>query len=265
MGNLETVAATFRIINIDADPDLGNFDPVQIAKLRNGGHNRVISYFNLGSCESFRSYWSTAPTGFIACAANLAAQRGPYDGYPDETWMDPGNPDYQHLVLDHIAPRLVAQGIDGFFFDNLEILGHGPTSDNGPCDARCSQGGLDLVRKLRQKYPDLLFVMQNATGDVTRLGTTEGVAFATLLDGVSHEEVFMPVYDSVAATELSAWRDMSLKPGGRAFWIATEDYVGRCGNRVDAEAAYTASRVRGFSPYATDSSAGQQVICYWSF
>lgn len=265
MGDLERVAATFRIINIDADPDLDNFTPDEIAQLRNGGRNRVISYFNLGSCESFRSYWSNAPGGFISCSANVAAQRGPYDGYPDEYWMDPGNAEYQHLLIDFVAPRLVAQGIDGFFFDNLEIVEHDSSSDNGPCDEPCRRGGLDLVRKLREKYPDLLFVMQNATGDLTRLGTTAGIAFTTLLDGISHEEVFAPPYDSIAASELSSWRGMTLKPGGRDFWIGTEDYVGSCGNTADAQTAYTASRARGFSPYATDSSAGQLSICYWPF
>ncbi|MBC8146292.1 MAG: endo alpha-1,4 polygalactosaminidase [bacterium] len=265
MGDLERVASTFRIINIDADPDLGNFTTQEIARLRNDGRNRVISYFNLGSCESFRSYWSNAPAGFIACSANVAAHRGLYDGYPDETWMDPGNADYQHLLIDYVAPRLVSQGIDGFFFDNLEIIEHGTSTTNGPCDSACVRGGIELVRKLREKYPDLLFVMQNATSDVTRLGTTAGSAFPMLLDGISHEEVYAPSVDSLAIAELRAWRDMNLKPGGREFWIGTEEYVGSCGNTVDARAAYTASRAQRFSPYATDSSAGQQVVCYWPF
>jgi hypothetical protein len=28
---------------------------------------------------------------------------------------------------------------------------------------------------------------------------------------------------------------------------------------------YTKSRAHGFSPYATDQSAGQMIICYWPF
>src|SRR6185503_5885630 len=54
--DLAAVAATFRIINIDADPDTGNFTDAEIQTMRAGGKNRVISYLNVGSCEKFRSY-----------------------------------------------------------------------------------------------------------------------------------------------------------------------------------------------------------------
>jgi cysteinyl-tRNA synthetase len=266
MGDLAQAAATFRILNIDADPGGGgNFTPSQIATLRSGGQNRVISYLNLGSCETFRTYWTTAPSPLVSCNANSAAKIGPYDGYPDETWMNVGNADYQQLILEHVAPRLVAQGVDGFFLDNLEIVEHGTATTNGPCDAACAQGGLDLVRKLREKFPDLLIVMQNATSDVTRTGTTGGLAFPSLLDGISHEEVYAPAYDTQAEQELLAWKSLQLLPGGRPFFIGTEDYVGSCTATAAAMTAYTQSRSNGFSPYATDASGMQKVVCYWGF
>lgn len=265
MGDLNKVAGRFRIINLDADPDGGNFTPAEITQLKAGGTNRVISYLNLGSCESFRSYWNSVPSGFISCKANTVAQLGPYGGYPDEIWMDLGNADYQHLILDYVAPRLVAQGVDGFFLDNLELIEHAPGDSNGPCTPSCRQGGLDLVRRLRDSYPNLLIVMQNATGDVTRLGTTGGRSFAALLDGISHEEVYAPVPDPLAESQLQAWKNLNLMPGEKAFWIATEDYVGNCSNTTAAQAAYTSSRGQGFSPYATDASGGQQIVCYWPF
>lgn len=246
---------------------MGNFSPTQIKQLQNGGQNKVLSYFNLGSCENFRGYWNSVPSGFVSCSANKAAQLGTYSGYSDEVWMNPSNPDYQHLVLDYIAPRLVAQGVDGFYFDNMEIVEHGTNTSNGPCDATCSQGGLDLIAKLRDKYPNLLFVMQNATSDKTRLGKATGasgtVAYPSLLDGIAHEEVYKPTYDSDAENELVQWSLMNLAPGGQKFFIGTLDYVGSCGNTTDAASAFQSSRARGFSPSVSDSSAGQQTVCYW--
>jgi cysteinyl-tRNA synthetase len=265
LGDLTRAAATFRIINIDADPGVGNFAPAEIAQLRAGGQNRVISYLNLGSCEMFRSYWSTAPAGLKSCGANTAAQLGPYNGYPDEVWMNLGDADYQNLILQHVAPRLAATGVDGFFLDNLELVEHGTATTDGPCDPACSQGGLDLVRKLREQFPALLIVMQNATSDRTRTGVTGGVAYPSLLDGISHEEVYFPAADPTALAELHAWQALALRPGGRAFWIATEDYVGSCTNTTDAHTAYDRSRDAGFSPYATDQSGGQMVVCYWGY
>jgi len=265
VGDLARVARTFRIINIDADPGTGNFSRAQIAQLKSGGANRVISYLNLGSCEHFRSYWTSAPAGFVAARNNRAAQSGAYQGYPDETWMNLGNAAYQHLMVDYVAPRLAAQGVDGFFLDNLELVEHGPHDSDGACSAACRQGGLDIVRKLREKYPRLLIVMQNATGDITRLGRTGGVAFATLLDGISHEEVYAPQADANAERELLKWKALSLRPGGRLLWIATEDYVGSAAGVSQARAAYAKSRANGFSPYAADESAKQQAVFYWPF
>ena len=265
IGDLGKVAGAFRIINVDLDPDVGNFTKAQIAQLKSGGRNRVISYLNVGSTENFRSYWKKVPAGFVAAGDNKKAQVGKYEGYPDETWMDVGNADYQKLIVDYVAPRLVAQGADGFFLDNLEIVEHGPTDKNGACSAICRQGGLDLVRKLREKYPNLLIVMQNATGDITRLGKTGGVAFPTLLDGISHEEVYAPVPDASFEKELLKWKALDLKPGSQPFWIGTEDYVGKASNVAKARAVYAKSRANGFSPYAADESGKQQKIFYWGF
>lgn len=265
LGDLAKVAQTFRILNVDLDPDVGNFTPEQIAQLKNGGRNRVISYLNVGSTETFRSYWAKVPAGFVAAKDNKAAQVGAYDGSPDETWMDVGNADYQKLIVDYVAPRLVAQGADGFFLDNLEIVEHGPNDKNGACSPRCRQGGLDLVRQLREKYPNLLIVMQNATGDITRLGETGGVAYASLLDGISHEEVYAPKTDEEAEKELLKWKALDLKPGKRQFWIATEDYVGQASKVEKARKVYEKSRANGFSPYVADESGKQQKVFYWGF
>jgi len=263
MGDLAKVAATYRIINIDVDPGSGNFTDAQIQTLKAGGKNRVISYMNVGSCEDYRDYWKTAP-GFVSCAANTAAHLGLYDGYPDETWMDPSSEDYQKLIVDYVAPRLVARGIDGFYLDNLEILSHPPDDPNGPCSDKCRQGGLDLIRKLREKFPNQLIVMQNGTSDVTRLGTTNGIEFRRLLDGIAHEEVYAPAVDKVAETELLAWQSMALKSrDGRPFVILVEDYVGSCTNTKDAIAAIDKSIAKGFSPYVSDESGEQKVVCYW--
>jgi len=263
MGDLEKVARTYRIINIDADPGASNFTDSQLGVLRAGGTNRLLSYFNVGACEHYRSYWKAAPVGLSSCATNKAAHRGIYDGYPDETWMDLGDASYQRLLLEHVAPRLASR-VDGFYLDNLEILEHGESSTNGPCSATCRQGGLDFVRKLRARFPTHLIVMQNGTSDVTRAGMTGGVRFATLLDGIAHEEVYAPKFDSSAESELLAWKAMGLTSrDGRPFWIAVEDYVGGCGNDGAARAALARARARGFAPYASDESGAQKVVCYW--
>ncbi len=258
------VAATFRIINIDADPDAGN-TKAEIESLKGGGQNRVISYLNLGSCESFRTYYDTAPPGHASCSSS-GALTTPYDGYPDEMWADLSNTDYRDLLVNYVAPRLVAQGADGFFLDNLEVVEHGANDSNGPCDAACSQGGLDLVWELRQKFPDKLIVMQNATSDVTLKGMTHGVSLPSLLDGISHEEVYSNGGDAQSQAEMQAWRAKNFIVNGVPFWLGCEEYVGACSAaaKPEADALYAQAGGDGLNAYVTDQSAAQQGPCFWS-
>ena len=261
--DLQQVARTYRLLVIDADPGQRNFTPEQIAQLRDGGRNRVLSYLNIGSCERFRTYWRTTGTAIPGCGANRRAQRGVYHGYPDEVWMDPSDPDHQRLVLDYLAPRLVAQGVDGFYLDNMEIVEHGVRTDNGPCGDACRRGGLELVYKLRARYPQLTIILQNTAGPVTRMGQAGGVPFPTLLDGIAHESVFAPQHDADADAQLALWRAWSSERPEQRFWIGTLDYVGKCENVDRARKAAARSRARGYVPAVSDASAGQQRICDW--
>ena len=276
MGDLTMAASTFRLINIDADTDQTGFMAQAIKTLQAGGANRVISYLNIGSCEDNRSYWTTVPSAFVPCGMNQAAQLSTYAGYSHEVWMDPSNVDYQNLIVGYLAPRLAALGVDGFFLDNMEVVENtftqgavsgNPSTPRG-CDGTCPQGGLDLVKRLRDAFPDKLIIMQNATSDVTRLGTTGGVAFPSLLDGISHEDVYDPPADPTVLPQLAAWKAMGLTLNGQPFWISTEDYggsKGACPAATFAQPIYDAARADGYSPYVTDDSAGQQLVCYWPF
>jgi cysteinyl-tRNA synthetase len=259
------VAATFRIINIDADPDGGNFSDADLTALENSGQNRVISYMNVGSCENFRSYWSTDPPGHKSCVSS-GALTTPYGGYPDEKWANLSNVAYQDLIVNYVAARLAALPIDGFFLDNMEVVEHGAGATEGPCDAACAQGGLDLVWQLRQKFPKMLIVMQNASSDITRLGQTHGVAYPSLLDGLSHEEVYSNGGDPTSLSEMKAWQAMGLVSGGHPFWLAVEEYVGACSaaDKPAANAVYAMAMADGFNAYVTDASAMQTAPCFWS-
>jgi cysteinyl-tRNA synthetase len=262
--DLAKVAAAFRVINVDADPDTDNFTDAQLQTLRAGGKNRVISYLDVGSCEDYRSYWSTDPPGLKSCLST-GALTTLYGGYPHERWANLGNTDYQDLIVEHVAARLAARGIDGFFLDNLEVVEHGAGAAEGPCDAACAQGGLDLVWKLRQKFPELLIVMQNATSDLTRKGQTHGVAYPSLLDGISHEEVYSNGGDAQSRAEMQAWKGLGLAVNGRPFWLACEEYVGSCSSADKSAAAALAAQAQadGLSAYVTDESGAQTAPCFW--
>ena len=152
--------------------------------------------------------------------------------------MDPSNADHQRLILEHVAPRLAASGVDGFFLDNLEIVEHGATGKGtgAPCNRECVAGTLMLVARLRHAFPDLVLVMQNATSATTRNAIVDGVPFPRLLDGISREEVYAPRYDRDAEVELLEWKQWGLSAGGAPLSITTLDYVGNCRDRRRAGA-----------------------------
>jgi cysteinyl-tRNA synthetase len=262
------LASTFRIMNLEVDPDSANVTKAQLTQLRAGGpagRNRVISYLNLGSCETYRSYYATAPAGFASCVSSGALTTVYSPEYPDEKWANLSNAAYRKLMVEYVAQRLWDQGIDGFFLDNLEVVEHGAGAASGPCDAACAQGGLDLVWELRQRFPEALIVMQNATSDVTRTGTTHGAAYPSLLDGISHEEVYTAGADPGSRTEMLAWKAMSLTVNGRPFWLAAEDYVGACNtaSKPAATAIEAKAKADGLSSYVTDASGAQNAPCFW--
>jgi cysteinyl-tRNA synthetase len=266
--DLAKVAATFRVINVDVDPGadgVGNLTDAQIQTLRAGGKNKVISYLNVGACESYRTYWSTDPPGHKSCV-NSGAMTDAYQGYPNEKWANLSSAAYRDLIVEYVAPRLAARGVDGFFLDNMEVIEHGPAPANGPCEAACAQGGLDLIWELRRKFPDLLIVMQNATSDVARLGVTHGSPYPSLLDGVSHEEVYTSGADPTSRAQMLAWKAMGLTAGNHPFWLAAEDYVGACSAQAKpaANAIYAKAQADGLNEYVTDASAMQTAPCFWA-
>ena len=77
--------------------------------------------------------------------------------------------------------------------------------------------------------------------------------------------VAAPDANANAEAELKAWQALKLRPGGREFWIATEDYVGSASGSAKAREVYGKSRANDFSPYAADESGKQQTVFYWPF
>ncbi|MFL9894410.1 endo alpha-1,4 polygalactosaminidase [Paraburkholderia sp. RL17-381-BIF-C] len=255
-------AAMFKLIVIDADPGTGTpaFSAAQIAALKANGA-KVLSYLNFGACEKSRTYWNTVPSGFVSCGANTSAQISKYQGY-QEYWMNPANADYQNLIVNYVAARLAATGVDGFMLDNFEIVGHGASSSAAPCDATCAQGGLDLVKQLRDRFPDLALVPNAAPVEAIG-GTTGGVSFPWLIDGVIAEQVFLPSTSTSVVQQLKSWQSTEQNLGRSGFFAGSLDYTSSCTASSTAQTAWTAAQQAGFSP--SISTVSLDSICWWSF
>lgn len=260
--DLARLASSFNVIVIDADPSgtTPNFTADQIATLKSHGA-KVLSYLNVGACETWRSYWQTVPAGFVSCSANQAAQLGRYSGF-SEYWMNVGNADYQNLIVNYVAPRLAATGVDGFMLDNFEIVGHAANAAQGPCDSTCKQGGLDLVAQLRNAFPNAPILL-NAAPTSAISGASGGVSFPMLVDGVFFEQVFLPSTDSSLLQALQTWKSTEVALPRSAFFTGTLDYVNSCSDTTSAQNGWTASVNAGLSPSVSIQALNQ--VCWWSF
>jgi cysteinyl-tRNA synthetase, unknown class len=261
--SIDQLASSFNVIVIDADPGTGtpNFTAAQITALKAHGA-KVLSYLNVGACETWRTYWTTVPSGFVSCGANQAAQLGQYSGYPNEYWMNVGNADYQNLIVNYVAPRLAATGVDGFMLDNFEIVGHAANAAQGPCNAACQQGGLDLVAQLRTEFPNAPIVL-NAAPTSAISGSSGGVSFPMLVDGDFAEQVFLPSLDSSLLQTLQSWKSTEAGLPRSAFFTGSLDYVSSCSDSTDAQSDWNASIAAGLAPSVATSALNQ--VCWWSF
>lgn len=261
--DINQLASSFNVIVIDADPGTGtpNFTPAQITALKAHGA-KVLSYLNVGACETWRTYWTTVPTGFVSCGANQAAQLGQYSGYSNEYWMNVGNADYQNLIVNYVAPRLAATGVDGFMLDNFEIVGHDANAAQGPCDASCKQGGLDLVAQLRTEFPNAPIVL-NAAPTSALNGSSGGLSFPMLVDGNFAEQVFLPSLDSSLLQTLQTWKSTEAQLPRSTFFTGSLDYVSSCSATSTAQSGWNASIAAGLSPSIATSALNQ--VCWWPF
>ena len=162
--------------------------------------------------------------------------------------------------MDYVAARLVAAGIDGFVLDNVEVLDHGEDAPEGPCDAACRQGGIDLVAALRKRYPSLSVVLNNAPSEALH-SASGGVTLLDLVDGVFAEDVFLPTQSRPLVAQLRAWRDAAQRAGRSDFFVGTLDYATSCAATAAAERARSASVRAGFSPAV--ETVDLTSICWW--
>lgn len=90
--------------------DAQGFTRRDIAKLHKKGQ-KVYSYLNIGSVETYRSYYKKYEKYTLDV----------YENWPDERWVDVSAVSWQRFVVDKLAKSLANKGVDGFFLDNADV------------------------------------------------------------------------------------------------------------------------------------------------
>lgn len=161
----EEKIAGYHTIVIDAQ----EFGEEQISDWKEEGHT-VLSYLDVGSIETYRSYYSRFE--------NIALDA--YENWPDEYWIDVSDDSWQEYVIG-LGQSLKEKGVDGFFIDNTDVYYHYPSQET-------YEGLIHILSGLRQ-YSDRV-IINGGDVFVTKLiqeGKTD------LISGVNQETVFSQI------------------------------------------------------------------------
>lgn len=207
---------------------------------KNEGAGPRIAYMSIGEVSQSRWFWP-----FV--------ENKPWLLDPDPSWpgarrVDPRSDEWSDLLVNTVAPRLLAAGYDGLMLDNVD-MGEYLESRDPQKFAGAREAVVNIIRRLRQTYPEAVIV---ANGALETAADT-----ADSLDAVVCESFFSrwriakggtTIYEPVPPED-QAW----LKPGlarlqAVGLPILTLDYVGP-GARVARQRIMDAAKKAGYFPY----------------
>lgn len=98
--------------------DAAYFTKEEIETIRQNGANKIYSYLNIGSIETFRDGYDTVSDCILS----------EYENWPGEFWVDVSRPEWQTFI-EQSAKALAGKGVDGYFLDNADVYYLYPTQE----------------------------------------------------------------------------------------------------------------------------------------
>jgi uncharacterized protein (TIGR01370 family) len=120
--------------------------PWQLSSFRRPGQ-RVLAYLSMGEVHKTRPY-------FVRLN-NAKALLGKNPDWPDAQRVDPAAPAWRKLLLETLAPELLARGYDGFFLDTLDAAGELERTKKRPGARKAMTS---LVQALHDRFPKATIV-----------------------------------------------------------------------------------------------------------
>lgn len=153
--------------------DAQNVASTDVTALKKNGR-KIYSYLNVGSLETFRSYYDTYKDKVL----------GPYEKWEEEYWIDVSDTSWQDFICDTLATEIMGKGVDGLFIDNCDVYYNYP-------EDKIYSGLLQIITKLSEKTGGKLIINGGDTF-VTKLMDAGKIG---LIQGVNQESVFGKILD----------------------------------------------------------------------
>lgn len=189
---------------------------------------KVVAYLSVGEAEGGRPWWPKVDLDWLLGR--------------NENWgslyVDAGQPGWQDLLLDTAIPTILQDmPFDGLFLDTLDTVDVYPQT---------KAGMVQLVERMRERYPDLILLQNRGFG---LLDETGPFIDAVMFESMSTDFDFSArTYSTVEREEEPAFvRDMAAKHGlvGLVLDYAPPD------NLAAIRRSYERGRAYGFVPYVS--------------
>lgn len=144
----------------------------EIASMQERGQ-KVFTYLNIGSLETFRSYYEEYQ--------HLTMK--PYLNWDDEYWLDVTNKEWQKFITSTLTNQLLEKGIDGFWIDNVDIYGQSPNED--------IYEGVEVMLKELMSHGKPVII--NGGNEFVQLYLQRNQQVDDILTGVNQETVFSSI------------------------------------------------------------------------
>lgn len=108
---------------------------------------KVVGYLSLGEVHDGRAYAKEVK------ASGAVVEPNP--DWPGAKRVDPRHPAWSRLVVDTLAPSILAKGYDGLFLDTLDVGGF-LERERGKAGARLAMA--QLIRALHARFPTALLI-----------------------------------------------------------------------------------------------------------
>ncbi|WP_035051108.1 endo alpha-1,4 polygalactosaminidase [Carnobacterium pleistocenium] len=163
-----TASEGYETVIIDAQ----NLSAAEITEMQARGQ-KVYSYLNVGSLETFRPYYKEFQHLTLS----------PYENWEEEYWVDVTNEDWQEFSAVTLANEFLDKGIDGFWIDNVDIYWQFPTEE--------TYVGVEQILKTLMSYDKPVLI--NGGNEFVSAYLQQNQQIDDILTGVNQETVFSAI------------------------------------------------------------------------
>ena len=133
-----------------------------ISELKKSGQKIVLGYISVGEVENYRNYFSLIKAEGILLHQNA--------NWPNSWMVDMRSKKWVSVLLDRIAPSILASGFDGFFLDTLDDAEYLESLDSVNY-AGMKEAAKQIVLALRARFPNAKIMMNRGYAVLPEVGT----------------------------------------------------------------------------------------------